>query len=91
MTLVRTSGPDAEPVTVSSLKAYLRLTHDSEDELLAGLIRAAREDVERATGLVLLGQEWRLVLDAWPDSGTAFSRIVATLPSARMNSMSSGR
>lgn len=68
MTLVRVSGPDAEPVTVAELKLHLRLAHDSEDDLLAGLIRAAREDVERATGMALIEQRWRLVLDAWPDS-----------------------
>lgn len=66
MTLVRTSGPDAEPVTVAELKAQLRLTHESEDVLLASLIRAAREDVERTTALALIDQEWRLVLDRWP-------------------------
>ncbi len=72
MTLVRTSGPDAEPVTVAELKAYLRVEHSTEDALLAGLIRAAREDVERSTGLALIDQEWRLVLDHWPDNGTVF-------------------
>ena len=34
--------------------------------LLAGLIRAAREDVERATGTALIDQSWRLALDRWP-------------------------
>lgn len=28
------------------------------------------EDVERATGLALIDQSWRLVLDRWPRSGT---------------------
>ena len=37
--------------------------------LIAGLIRAAREDVERATGMALIDQTWRLVLDRWPSSG----------------------
>ena len=72
MTLVRTSGPAGEPVSVAELKHFLRLAHDSEDALLAGLIRAAREDVERAAGLALLDQEWRLVLDRWPQSGMVF-------------------
>ena len=71
MTLVRTVTPEAEPVTVAEVKAHLRIAHASEDELLAGLIRAAREDVERATGLALIEQSWRLVLDGWPRSGTA--------------------
>ena len=66
MTLIRTVAPAAEPVTLADVKAHLRLAHDSEDDLLNGLIRAAREDVERATGLALIDQAWRLVLDAWP-------------------------
>ena len=64
MTLFRTLAPGAEPVTLAEAKDHLRLQHASEDELLAGLIRAAREDVERATGMALIDQTWRLALDA---------------------------
>ncbi|MCO5063121.1 MAG: head-tail connector protein [Rhizobiaceae bacterium] len=63
MTLIRMTGPEVEPVTLAELKQYLRLSHSSEDELLAGLLRAAREDVERVTGLALIEQGWRLVMD----------------------------
>jgi uncharacterized phiE125 gp8 family phage protein len=66
MTLLRTGEPLAEPVTVSEVKSHLRLQHASEDDLIAGLIRAAREEVERATGMALIDQTWRLVLDRWP-------------------------
>jgi uncharacterized phiE125 gp8 family phage protein len=69
MMLFRTVDPAAEPVTLAEVKAHLRLDHDSEDDLLNGLIRAAREDVERATGLALIEQNWRLVLDDWPREG----------------------
>lgn len=69
MTLIRTVEPSAEPVTPAEAKAHLRIDHSSEDDLLAGLIRAAREEVERATGLALIDQSWRLALDAWPCSG----------------------
>jgi len=69
MTLFRTVDPTAEPVTLVEVKAHLRLDHDGEDDLLNGLIRAAREDVERAAGLALLEQSWRLVLDQWPREG----------------------
>jgi uncharacterized phiE125 gp8 family phage protein len=48
---------------------HLRLDGAAEDELLSGLIRAAREEVERATGLALIEQSWRLVLDCFPRSG----------------------
>jgi uncharacterized phiE125 gp8 family phage protein len=69
MTLIRTVDPSAEPVTLAEVKAHLRLDHGSEDDLLIGLIRAAREDVERTAGLALLDQAWRLVLDKWPRNG----------------------
>lgn len=69
MTLIRTVDPAAEPVTLAGVKAHLRLDHDSEDDLLSGLIRAAREEVERSAGLALIEQKWRLALDAWPRKG----------------------
>lgn len=69
MTLFRTSGPDAEPVTLAQAKAELRIDHDSEDDLLDGLIRAAREEVEQATGLAMIDQTWRLAVDGVPASG----------------------
>jgi uncharacterized phiE125 gp8 family phage protein len=71
MTRFRTLPPEAEPVTLAEAKAYLRLQMDSEDDLIAGLIKAAREDVERATGTALIDQGWRLVLDAWPTHAVA--------------------
>jgi uncharacterized phiE125 gp8 family phage protein len=69
MALFRTVPPAAEPVTLADCKAHLRLAHDEEDGLIAGLIRAARETVEQETGVALIDQDWRLTLDAWPQSG----------------------
>ena len=69
MTLFQTVAPLAEPVTLSEAKRSLRLDHDSEDELIGGLIRAAREEVEAACGLALIEQSWRLCLDRLPRSG----------------------
>jgi len=75
MTLFRTVDPAAEPVTLADVKAHLRLAHDSEDALLEGLIRAAREDIERATGIALIDQSWRLALDSWPSQGCALLTV----------------
>jgi uncharacterized phiE125 gp8 family phage protein len=58
--------PAAEPVPLAEIKALLRVEGTSEDALLAGLIRAAREHVEAATGRHLVTQVWRLYLEAWP-------------------------
>ena len=71
MTLFLTEPPVAEPVTLAEAKAHLRIDHDSEDGLLEGCIRAAREWVEQETGLALITQSWRLALDGWPASGIA--------------------
>ena len=69
MTLFRTVEPAVEPVTLAEAKAHLRVAHDSEDALIQGLVRAARQEVEAATGMALIDQSWRLALDRWPASG----------------------
>lgn len=69
MTLFRTVEPALEPITLAEAKAHMRLDHDAEDALVSALIRAAREEVERATGTALITQDWRLVRDAWPRTG----------------------
>jgi uncharacterized phiE125 gp8 family phage protein len=66
MTLAIISPPAAEPVTLADMKLHLRVTHDSEDTLISGLVKAAREELEQATGLALIAQGWRLYLDCWP-------------------------
>lgn len=71
MALFRTVDPAAEPVTLAEAKANLRLDHDDDDTLIAGLIRAARDEVEKTAGLALVTQSWRLALDAWPREGCA--------------------
>lgn len=59
-------GPAVEPVTLADMRAHLRLDHEAEDELVAGLVKAARLMVEAASRRVLVEQRWRLVLDRWP-------------------------
>ncbi len=66
MTLIRTVEPAVEPVTLVEAKDFLRVASASDDDLLTGLIRAAREDVERTTGLALIDQTWRLAVDCLP-------------------------
>lgn len=74
MALFRTLAPDVEPVTVDELKQVLRVEHDSENDLIAGLIRAAREEVEASCGLALIAQGWRMTLDRVPRSGRVLLR-----------------
>ena len=70
MTLTLISPPTAEPVTLADIKAHLRVSHDSEDALISSLVKAAREELEQATGLALISQGWRLFLDCWPGTQT---------------------
>jgi hypothetical protein len=66
------SGPAVEPITLEEMKAYLRVDVDdgSQDDLIAGLIKAARLMVEAASRRILIEQHWRVVLDRWPIGGT---------------------
>ncbi|MDF1607281.1 head-tail connector protein [Hoeflea sp. YIM 152468] len=68
MTLIQTDPPLAEPVTLAEVKAHLRIDASDEDDLLEGLIRVARAHLEAATGMALMSQSFRLVLDDWPRS-----------------------
>ncbi|PYE86910.1 head-tail connector protein [Phyllobacterium leguminum] len=61
--------PAIEPVTVSELRSFLRVSPDEDDVLLTQIIRTAREAVEAQAGLALINQTWRLRLDRWPRSG----------------------
>ena len=74
MVLFRTIAPEAEPVSLAEAKQTLRVSHDSEDALIASLISAAREEVEAACGLALLDQSWRLTLDVLPPLGRVLLR-----------------
>ena len=70
MTSYLLAGPAQEPVSLAEARAFLRVDDTAEDGLIGTLIGAARLHVEGVTGQALLAQSWRLVLDAWPDSGT---------------------
>ena len=61
-------GPAVEPVTLTEMKAYLRVDDDddAQDSVIAGLVKAARLLVEGASRRVLIEQRWRVVLDRWP-------------------------
>lgn len=66
MTATLIEGPAQEPVSLAEMKTYLRLCEDSDDDLIASLITAARTAIETATGRQMMRQTWRMVLDGWP-------------------------
>ncbi|HEV2513384.1 head-tail connector protein [Bosea sp. (in: a-proteobacteria)] len=69
MTPLALTPPAIEPVSLSEAKDFLRILAADEDELLGTLITAARLMIEAASGRLLIEQGWRIVLDAWPQSG----------------------
>ena len=53
-------------MTLAEAKAYLRVEHDDDDDVIAALIAGARVHVEAQTRRALITQSWRLIRDAWP-------------------------
>ncbi len=66
MTAALITGPALEPVSLTDVKAHLRLDTDDEDALLTAALVSARVHVEVATRRLLIEQTWRIYLDAWP-------------------------
>ena len=62
-------GPAVEPISLSEMKDYLRLDDDAQDDLVTGLVKAARLMIEAASRRILVEQRWRVVLDRWPEDG----------------------
>lgn len=69
MTIVSLSGPAVEPLALADVKAHLRLTDAAEDEYVAGLVKVARDHLERATGLVPVTRRYRLHLESVSEDG----------------------
>lgn len=58
--------PAAEPITTAEAKDHLRVVTDDEDALVASLVKAARQLVERVTNRALVTQTWVLKADCFP-------------------------
>ena len=66
MTPLLLSGPAVEPLSLAEAKSWLKLDSADEDQLVQSLITAARLAVEARTNRLLITQQWRLMMDAWP-------------------------
>ncbi len=66
MSLVMTSGPGLEPITLAEAKAHLRIDSTADDALIQSLIVTSRLHIEAALGLALITQSWSWFLDRWP-------------------------
>lgn len=68
----RTVAPTSEPITVGELRDMLRLPIGQEETVLQQCLITARETIERLTGLAIITQTWKLVLDNWPSGKEAW-------------------
>jgi len=55
-----------EPVTLTDMKLYLRVTGSSEDSLITSLIVASRDYCEKYLSRTLITKEWSMWLDRYP-------------------------
>ena len=78
--LVQVSAPAVEPVTLSDLKAFLRVDVTDDDALITGLGAAARALVENLTGRRLVNQTWAMFLDEFPTNRPSIrSQVLNTM------------
>ena len=64
----RIADPAKEPVTQDQAKNHLRVDTTADDDLIDGLIAAARHWVEEYTRRALITQTWEAKLDRFPCS-----------------------
>lgn len=67
--LTRIQSASTEPVSLSELKAWLRLEDSFDDALITSIGQAARTMVERASGRQLVTSTWLMSLDTFPWQG----------------------
>ncbi len=66
LTLLESS--EIEPITLTEVKAHLRLDTDVDDDLLGGLIAASTNMVEEYLGKTLIKKTWRLAVNSLGDA-----------------------
>lgn len=73
MSLIQTSSPIEEPVTLYEARSHLRVDDHEDDALIKSLIIGARMEAETICRRALITQSWKLVLDAFPSPGMSVS------------------
>lgn len=70
MTLKLITDATVEPITLAQAKVQCRIDSDitTDDDLITGLITAARQQAEQELGRALITQTWERVLDAFPSA-----------------------
>lgn len=75
MTVALITSPALEPLSLSEIKAHLRIDHDHEDVLLTDTLQAARAYTEFASGNKLMTQTWRQYEICFPEDHSVVLRV----------------
>jgi uncharacterized phiE125 gp8 family phage protein len=65
--VVSVVGPTLEPITIESIKDFVRIDDDTEDTTIARFIRTARAHVESVTSTKMVTQTVYFRTDKWSD------------------------
>lgn len=92
MAAILIEEPAVEPLPLTEAKAFLRVEHAADDDLIAALVKAARCQIETATRRALITQGWRIVLDRWPASGLIVAPVspLCSVPAASLRAADGG-
>lgn len=69
------AAPTQEPVTLQEAKDWARISDDSLDGIITGLIKSGREEAEKYIQWVLMEQIWELSFDTLPSMPIEVPRI----------------
>jgi uncharacterized phiE125 gp8 family phage protein len=71
-TLERYTAPATEPLVLSDVKDYLKVSGSADDTIITNLIKTARERAEKFIGCSLITQSWKMSYDQYTPS---FARL----------------
>jgi hypothetical protein len=78
-----TTAPSSEPLALSDVKSYLRVSGSAEDTIISTMIEAARTVCEEFTGRALITQTITFTLDVASDTSGPLWEGVRTGPDLR--------
>lgn len=77
------TAPEAEALTLTDVKKFLRIDGTDEDDVLNDLIKSARDYAEKYQNRKLITQTWELYLDEWPNGFIEISPSLQSVTSVK--------
>lgn len=87
MRLKLITPPGEEPLSLATVKLFLKQDHPDDDTLISAQIASARGWCEAFTGRALIAQTWELILDAFPPCTRLNPRGAIQLPKGQAQSV----